>query len=134
MRSVFLHLRDVNEQSLDSFLQQIYRCGPGPQWTVSVDGDPCLYINLYRVARQECEADEWNALTEALGGEPAVSLMVDISGRHPADQEVKEFVAAVLSKFHGVAQDDYTEHCWTLHEIVSGHEAEGHPFFDYLGW
>jgi hypothetical protein len=25
--------------------------------------------------------------------------------------KVKEFVSAVLGKFHGVAKDDYTEHC-----------------------
>lgn len=45
-----------------------------------------------------------------------------------------EFVSRVLSKFDGFAQDEYTSHCWTLKEIVSGHSEEGHPFFDYLGW
>ena len=99
-----------------------------------VDGDACLYIDFYNEARQKFEADEWSALVEALGGEPMVSLGVDVSGRHAGDQQVKEFLSAVLSKFHGIAQDDYTEHCWTLEEILSGHKEEGHTFFDYDGW
>ena len=134
MRSVFLHLQDVNKESLDNFLEQVCRRGRGVRWVVAVEDDPYLYIDFYPEARRECEAAEWIALAEALGGEPAVSLIVDVSGWHPGDQQVKEFVSAVLSKFHGVAKDEYTKHCWTVQEIPSGHHEEGHPFFDYDGW
>lgn len=134
MRSVFLHLRDVTEQSLDSFFEQFCRRGRGPRWVVAVDDDPYLYVDFYPDAQRECETDEWIALTKTLGGEPAVNLIVDVSGRHAGDQQVKEFVSAVLSKFPGVAKDEYTEHCWTLEEVLSGHHEEGHPFFDYNGW
>lgn len=133
MRSVFLFLRDATEQTLNNLLRQTLNnlLPQSDPWVVTVDDDPCLYVNFYLEARQEFEANEWMALVEALGGEPAVSLAVDISGRHSGDQQVKEFVSAVLSNFHGVAMDDYTHHFWTLHEILSGHHEEGHPFFDY---
>ena len=128
----FLYLRNGDEKTLGNFCNKSV---PGKRpWIVSVDDDPCLYIDFYNEARQAFEADEWSALAEALGGEPAVSLGVDGSGRHARDQQVKEFLSAVLSKFHGVVQDDYTRHCWTLQEVLSGHEEEGHPFFDYNGW
>lgn len=133
VRSVFLFLRDATEQTLDNLLQQIYRSDLGPRWVVTVDDDPCLYVNFYTNAREEFETNEWLALVEALGAEPAVSLQVDISGRHSGDQQVKEFVSTVLSNFNGVAMDDYTKHYWTLQEILSGRREEGHPFFDYNG-
>jgi hypothetical protein len=127
-----LYLRNTDEKTLSNFLRQICPGQTSP-WIVRVDGDACLHIDFYNEARHEFEADEWSALSEVLGGEPAVSLGVDVSGQHAGDQQVKEFLSAVLSKFHGVAQDDYTEHCWTLEEILSGHKEEGHTFFDYNG-
>ncbi|HEX2712550.1 MAG TPA: hypothetical protein VHM88_10045, partial [Candidatus Acidoferrales bacterium] len=103
MRSVFLYLRDVDEKAVGIFLRQICPGQESP-WIVRVDDDPCLYIDFYTNARQESDANEWRALAEALGGETTVSLYVGISGRHAGDQQVKEFVSAVLNKFHGVAK------------------------------
>jgi len=127
-------LRDTTEQAVNNLLQQIYHCSRGPRWLLPDGVDPYLYVDFYEDARREFETDEWIALRKALGGEPAVSLVVDISGRHPGDEQVKEFVSTVLSNLHGVAQDEYTIHCWSLQEILSGHQEEGHPFFDYNGW
>ena len=64
---------------------------------------------------------------------PAVTVMADVSGRVPGDDEVREFAAFLLSEFRGVDWDDYSCHCWTLVEIQSGTKADGHPFFDYSG-
>ena len=134
MRSVFLFMRDTTEQTVDTLLQQICRRGRGPRWVVTVADEPYLYVDFYVDARREFETDEWIALAEALGGEPAVKLIVDVSGRHAGDKQLQELVSAVLSTFHGVAKDGYTKHCWTLQEILSGHQEKGHPFFDYDGW
>jgi hypothetical protein len=38
-------------------------------------------------------------------------------------------VAALLSKFPGLAHDDFTAHYWTAAEISSGYE--GRRFFEY---
>ena len=99
-----------------------------------VEREPYLYIDFYTDGLREFEPEDWAALVRTLGGEPAISLIVDVSGRHSGDRELKEFVSAVLSKFDGFTQDEYTNHCRTLREIVSGHQEEGPPFFDYLGW
>ena len=82
-------LRGATEHTLNNMLQQICRSGLGPRWVVTVDHDPCLYIDFYPDARQEFDKNEWLALVEALGGEPTVSLSVDISGRHSGDQQLK---------------------------------------------
>lgn len=134
MRSVLLHLRNVTRSEVNHLLGQICRLAKGPGWVVEVEGDPHLYIDFYTDGPREFEAEDWAALVRTIGCEPAVSLIVGASGRHPGDEALKEFLSMVLSKFDGFAQDEYTEHCWTLKEIVSGHQEDGHPFFDYLGW
>ncbi len=63
-----------------------------------------------------------------------MTVMADVSGRVPGDDEVREFAAFLLSEFRGVAWDDYSCHCWTLVEIQSGTKADGHRFFDDSGW
>ncbi len=65
---------------------------------------------------------------------PDVSLVADVSGRHSGEAEVLYFVRACLSKFTAVAQDEYTNHAWTLQEIQTGYRHLGHAYFDYLGW
>jgi len=75
VRSVFLFLRDTTEQTVDTLLQQICRRGRGPRWVVTVADEPYLYVDFYVDARREFETDEWIALAEALGGEPAVKLI-----------------------------------------------------------
>lgn len=63
-----------------------------------------------------------------------VSVIADVPGRIPGDEEVRLFVEVMLRQFQGVAWDDYSAHCWTLDEIKAGHLVSGHPFFDYEGW
>jgi hypothetical protein len=63
-----------------------------------------------------------------------VTVSAHVSGRHPGDDEVHQFVRSLLTRFRGAAQDEYTGHMWSLEEIVSGHRVEGHRFFDYRGW
>lgn len=76
---VVLFLRDTTEQTVDTLLQQICRRGRGPRWVVTVADEPYLYVDFYEDARREFETDEWLAFAGALGGEPAVKLIVDVS-------------------------------------------------------
>src|SRR5262249_25621491 len=91
--------------------------------------DACMYINC-----SDTDVDEGMAYTAAFDAVPSVTITADVSGRHPGDAEVRALLRTVLGVFDGVAQDDYTEHFWTLEEVLSGVNVEGHPFFDYRGW
>jgi hypothetical protein len=131
VRSVFVHLRDATENEVAEFLQRTYPFQQGPPWICDAAGDPCLYIDFYRDRLREMEPEDMVALATALGGEPATSVVADVSGRHYGDEQVRSFVTTMLGKYAGVAQDEYTKHCWTAAEVLSGFQVEGHRFFDY---
>ncbi len=135
MRSVVVHLKDVSEPTVVAFLTENYRVLPEPTcWTAEKKGDPVLYIDFYRDLNTEAEEEDWFALLEYFRGEPAVSVIADVSGRHDGTEEVRSFVCGLLRAFSGVAEDEYTHHLWSREEVERGAIVEGHPFFDYLGW
>ena len=81
--------------------------------------------------------DEYEELLVAIGGQkPSVGLSVDVSGRHPGDDEVRLISQFLLNRFKGFAFDDYLaySHAWTLEEILSGVKVNGLHFFDYQGY
>lgn len=131
MRSVFVHLRALTEAELIPALDDAYPHQQGPQWICEIDGDACLYIGFYRDHAAEFEPHHLDALLGAFGGRMPVSLFADVSGRWPGDEQVRDFIHTFLTLFAGFAQDDYSEHLWSLEEILSGAEVDGHRFFDY---
>lgn len=134
MRSVFALLKSATNAEVTAFLQRTYSFQMGPPWINAVQGDPCLYINFVQYKHVVSEPDEQTEIIRQLGHEPSVVIMADVSGRHPGDEQVSRFVTAILTQFPGVAQDEYTPHCWTLDEVLQGDLVDGHPFFDYRGW
>jgi hypothetical protein len=68
-----------------------------------------------------------------------VSVSADVSGRHPGDEQVRDFVYRLLSEFEGLAQDEYTHGFWTLDDIrlerkrtsPLSSKQDGYGFFDY---
>jgi hypothetical protein len=134
VRSILVHLREATEAEVATFLARQYPAQPGPPWILERSGDPVLCIDFYGDLNQEFEVEDYFRLLEHLGGDPSVSVIADVSGRHPGDTEVVQFVRTLLQEFAGVAQDEYTSHCWTLEEVLAGHQVQAHPFFDYLGW
>ena len=141
MRSVLVHLKNATEQQVAEFLTAHYTSYAGASWTQDVANDPCLYVEIYRDLVGEAEPQDIAALKSMLGASPSVSIIVDVSGRYPGDQQVREFVSALLSEFSGVAGDGYTEGFWTLDEILADRKRpaknalagrpDGHHFFDY---
>ncbi len=130
MRSVFVHLEDASEREVQTLLDNLY---PGQRhpWIAALNGDPCLYIEILDPTKYA----GWSEIAEVFGGRSfSVSVGADVSGRHPGDWEVREFVTILLRRFKGGAQDDYTDNFWSLDEILAGELKEGHPFFDYAGW
>jgi hypothetical protein len=78
------------------------------------------------------EPEDLVGLATALGGGPSTSVMANVSGRHYGDEQIRSFVTTLLGKYAGVAQDEYTKHCWTADEVQSGFQVQGHRFFDYV--
>ena len=80
-----------------------------------------MYIELYRDGPREHEPDEWADIISRFGGEPAVGVAADVSGRHPGDNQVADLVAGLLTRFRGPAMDDYTTH--ERFRMFSGNDA-----------
>ena len=117
MRTIVVHLRSATEDQVEGFLKRTYPMQDGPPWISAIDGDACLYIEIYRDLASEADPQEVASLRKALGDEPTVSVMANVSGRHPGGPEVRDFVSRLLSEFEGLLEDDFTEGYWTLAEI-----------------
>jgi hypothetical protein len=131
MRSVIFHLRDASEEEVAQFLQRAFPFQAGPPWICDVEGDPCLYIDLYRDGPNEYEPKDWARLVDALGCAPATSVVADVSGRHAGDDQLRFLASKLLGEFQGLAMDDFSEHYWSAAEVLSGVRADGDRFFDY---
>jgi hypothetical protein len=133
METIIVHLWDTNEEEVASFLQDTYPCQKGPPWIDEIEGDACLYINIYYDLFIESDPKEIAELTSFFGREPSVHVSADISSRHLGDHD-SDFARTLLKRYRGVANDEYTSHLWTLEEIDSGYLVQGHTFSDHLGW
>ena len=131
MRTILVHLRDAHEKDVADYLNHTYPVQPGPPWILDAAGDAVLFINFYRDLGTEYSDEDMTALVKFLGREPKISVSVDISGRHKGNQEIRAFVCGLLSEFQGVAQDEYTNHFWTMEEIANGFRVKGNSFFSY---
>ncbi len=134
MRNVMVFLRDTREDAVTEYLAHAYPFQPGPPWIMDVDGDPVLLIDIYRSLEEPWNDDVRKAIVRSLGGAPTVGIGADVSGRHPADEQARAFACGLLTAFEGVALDDFSDHCWSCEQIMTGHRVHGHPFFDYRGW
>jgi hypothetical protein len=126
-------LRITTEVEVAAYLDCAYPWQREP-WVALVSGDACLYINFYRDGPREHEPDVWADLVRRFGDEPAVGVIAHVSGRHPGDAQVADFVAGLLTQFSGAAMDAYTTHLRSLAEVRGDHRVAGHQFFDYNGW
>lgn len=133
LRSIFVFLRERTGEAVAAYLDQAYPDQREP-WLVTSAGDPRLYIDFHRDWATELERDARDTLVQRFGGEPAVVVMADVSGRHPGDEHAFGVVDDLLTHFSASAQDDYTEHLWSLEELRAGHHVFGFRFFDYNGW
>ena len=131
MRTVLIHLADATQTVVEAALTQSYP-GQADPWIAYESDDPVLYIRVGS-SQNELEPDELHRLRTTLG-ERVTTVSADVSGRHAGDLAVRSLVSDLLTRFRGLAQDDYTSHFWTLREIQASTTVEGHPFFDYAGW
>jgi hypothetical protein len=131
MRSALVLLRDTTSKEVARYLDAVYPSQREP-WIALVSDDPCLYINLLQGS--PFDEDEREEMIARFDGEPAVTVVADVSGRHPGDEQIFELTSDLLGRFSGAALDDYTSHLWTLEELKRRHLVDGHPFFDYQGW
>jgi hypothetical protein len=91
-----------------------------------------LYIRIPKDLKKEFETYEYTELSLALRVEPSIGLFAHINGRYEGTKEATLFVTSILKQFEGVAFDEFTNHWWTLDEIVNDKIIGGFHFFDYL--
>ncbi|HWE97357.1 MAG TPA: hypothetical protein VG269_25590 [Tepidisphaeraceae bacterium] len=134
MRSIYLILFDTSVKLVEHHLDQRHpRCGD--RWLLNArEGDPVLYIGLDPIESVLVSPEEQLRILDAAGGRTFSLVTVDVSGRHPGNDEVRALIEELLAAFDGLVFDDYTDHPWSLHEIRVNVHKDGHPFFDYTGW
>jgi hypothetical protein len=110
MRSVIIHLHDTTEPEVAGFLQEMYPFQKGSPWIADVAGDACLYIDFYRDGPTERGPERWAEVVASFGGEPSVSVIADVSGRHQGDEQIHQFVSSLLARFRGAIEGDDPHH------------------------
>ena len=135
MRSVLLHLKQTNAESVALTLDEMCggRYGSGLRWVYPSSSQAVLYVNFY-ADYERFEPEVWAAVRSKLGTQPDVSIIAEVTGRTGGKREVWAFTRHILTRYEGVAQDDYTVHLWSHEEIEQGVKVEGHAFFDTIGW
>ena len=129
MRSVYVFAR-VTSEELGSYLDSLVpRRGAAEQWLYPDPDKKILYIQITDDLYDELEPETLEEVLAHFGGERVTCLSIDVSGRYPGEEEVKEIVSMLLRRFEGIAMDDWSEHLWTLEEIVSGRRWNGQRFF-----
>ena len=129
MRSIFIHICGATKRDVEDFLSKEFPGQSRPWVYPAPPSDNSLYIDF-----TELEPEELTEMDTIPGNMPDISLVAEVSGRHSGVAETLHLVRTCLNKFTGVAQDEYTNHAWTLQEIQTGYRHLGHGFFDYLGW
>jgi hypothetical protein len=134
MRSVFAVLRNTTEAEVTAWLDANYSRFSACEWASVGGNGPEVCIRFDPEFTSDLEPEERVDLIHRFGGEPAVVVMADISGKIPGHSQAFGFIERILSRFIGAAMDDWTDHLWTLQELRTGHLVSGHPFFDSNGW
>lgn len=141
MRSVWFSIIGPQPSEVEALLRGngfIRLEGLPGQLNYEVGEDAVMFVtceNYDWVQKYHLE-EEYAELVNAIGGKtPTVSVVADVSGRVPGDDEVRLLARCLLERFHGFAFDDYLSysHAWTLAEIMDGARVDGLKFFDYEG-
>lgn len=125
MRSVIVYLKEASEDELIDYLQNNYPSESAPPWHLRTGDNVILTISAYGDFQPD------SSVMSELGYAPSVAVLAEVSKRHPGDDEVYSFVVSLLEEFEGNAGDEYSDHAWTLAEVRSGLQFDGHRFFDY---
>lgn len=134
MRSVVIHLIDAQIDLVHEVLSNFSPQSVPQQWLYPNVDNPSLYIEIVQdLSTFAYEKNDLDGIEKVLGRKPDISILADVSGRVPGNTEVRAFVECLLTRFRGIAHDDYTSHPWTLEEIRSNSQFHGHRFFDYDG-
>ncbi len=125
MRSVIVYLKSASDDEVLDFLQSHFDSSEAPPWYLKSGDNIILTITAYSDFNAE------SSVQNELGYSPSIAVLAEVSKRHPGDAEIHFFVSSLLNRFEGHAGDEYSNHIWTIEEIESGTEFDGHKFFDY---
>jgi hypothetical protein len=129
METIAIAFSDSNEAELKPFLGTIQKNFQNEIFLAFVP------LSVFITERNECV----DIFIGIYSRSPTAVAYLDIRSRiqHSAGStppKLIELLKLILSSFHGVVFDEWTDHAWTLDEIVGEHLVEGHPFFDREGW
>jgi hypothetical protein len=128
MDSAVLFFEEAVEEDVAEFLNSSYS-NSGKNWYSTVDGDPALYIDVLNDPENDMEPGHWLAAVAALGRSPSLCLIAHLSGRHFGSQEPNRFAIHLLTRFPGIALDDYSDLCWTKSDLIEDRILSGRRFF-----
>jgi hypothetical protein len=129
MRSVIVHLWNATESDVAATLGDLYVSNGPEGWKLERNGDPYLYIGIYRFG--PIENENWLTRFAARSGPPSVSVFADISDRHDGWPETQAFVVNLLAKFDGLAEDDRGLRFRSRAQVLADTRVEGHLFGDW---
>ena len=133
MRSVFVFMSDVDLGEVRAWLDRAATQIGIDSWRWPQEGDGVLFPGLVKNL-DDFDCEELESARIALEKEVEVIVQIDVTGRRQGNVEVEEFLGEIMTTFSAVAQDDHTAHSWTLEELRSGAQVQGHGFFDTQGW
>jgi hypothetical protein len=130
LRSVFVFFDRATDDEVRGSLADWHPGQSGPQWiaTCAAADDPVLYVEIDRSLLADLEPGALESLHSTLGGAPTAVLVIDVSGRHDGLAEVQQYISRVLSRFSGLACDDYSDDLWTRDEVANATKS-GRRFF-----
>jgi hypothetical protein len=105
-----------------------------------VQSEPCLlhgsngpvaFVNLEPALNADIDQDDIDELQKRLTSDDLLAILVDVRVRNVGAKEVRTFVVALLSQFHGYAADDLLEYWWTRDEILGASGAGTKPFWPH---
>ena len=133
MESIEVYLRNTDKAEVSLYLDSAYPGQRNP-WLLWVNGDSCLYIEIYEDwGKFGVSYEYYDDIVSEFDGDPPVVVLANVSGRCHGVEPVYKFVIDLLTRFDGLASDDYINHLWTLVELKDWQLIEGQPFFDSYG-
>jgi hypothetical protein len=129
MESVFLIYPSDDEQRVRSWLDTNAAPVLANRWNLPTAGEAVLYLSIGDLSERDGfePADPANIATHV--GPGAGLLQADVS-RSAQPVDVRMLLVELLRVFpRARAQDDFSDHLWTLSEIAGGAKVAGKLFF-----
>lgn len=129
MRSVFTFLPACTKAEVQRFFQRSLPCSGSELHPPRAE---IVTIDFHEDLRSE-DPETFEVIACALGPD-FIGVSADITGRSDGVKAATLFCVELLEQFGGFANDDYSDHFWSLEELKQNSTYLNHTFFDTWGW